>query len=76
MQRAREHRERGEPMLWFRLDGREYVVRDQSVLREAQEIWERWDACAEQGKIGAKQGASARGKDNTVRVREAGAEQG
>ena len=29
--RARRHRKNGEPLLWFRYDGREYVVRDPEV---------------------------------------------
>jgi beta-lactamase regulating signal transducer with metallopeptidase domain len=37
---AERHRRNDEPMLWFRLDGREYVVRDAGVLREAEAAWQ------------------------------------
>ena len=37
---AERHRRNNEPMLWFRLDGREYVVRDAGVLREAEKAWQ------------------------------------
>ena len=40
LQRAERHRRNNEPMLWFRLDGREYVVRDAGVLREAEAAWQ------------------------------------
>jgi beta-lactamase regulating signal transducer with metallopeptidase domain len=78
MQRAREFRERGESLLWFRLDGREYIVRDQSVLRDAQELWEPVSRIgAEQGRIGAQQGAiGARQGQYGARQGEIGAEQG
>jgi hypothetical protein len=58
MSRAKRHRRSGEPMLWFRRDGREYVVRDPGVLRELDELWEPVSRIgAEQGRIGAEQGA-------------------
>ena len=37
--RARRHRRNGEPLLWFRYDGREYVVRDPEVLGQARALW-------------------------------------
>jgi bla regulator protein blaR1 len=37
--RARRHQRNGEPILWFRYDGREYVVRDPEVLGQARALW-------------------------------------
>ena len=62
--RAKSFRRAGEPMLWFRMSGREYVVRDPEVLREIENAWsgpnqvgaEQGDVGARQGRIGAKQG--------------------
>jgi hypothetical protein len=55
--RARRHRRADEPMLWFRRDGREYVVRDPGVLRDVDELWEPVERIgAEQGRLGARQG--------------------
>ncbi|HEX8395339.1 MAG TPA: M56 family metallopeptidase [Longimicrobium sp.] len=54
---ARRHRRSGEPLLWFRYGGREYVVRDAGVLRDARELWEPVGRIGEeQGRIGAQQG--------------------
>lgn len=58
MARARRYRRSGEPMLWFRRDGQEYVVRDPNVLREVDALWQPVGRLgAEQGRIGAQQGA-------------------
>jgi bla regulator protein blaR1 len=58
MTRARRYVQRGERMLWFERNGREYIVRDANVLRDVEELWEPLGLIgAEQGKIGAKQGA-------------------
>ncbi|HEY7213774.1 MAG TPA: M56 family metallopeptidase [Thermoanaerobaculia bacterium] len=47
-----------EPFLWYRRDGREYVVRDPAVLRQAQEIFRpQMELGARQGELGARQGA-------------------
>ena len=55
---ARSYRRGNEPMLWFRYGGKEYVVRDAAVLREAEELWGPVGRIgAEQGRIGAQQGA-------------------
>jgi bla regulator protein blaR1 len=55
--RARRFRSGGGQLLWFRKDGREYVVRDADVLREVQAIWEPVNRLGEeQGKLGTKQG--------------------
>jgi bla regulator protein BlaR1 len=57
-ERARRHLRPGEPMLWFRYGGREYVVRDAGVLREVNELWEPVSRIGEeQGRIGEQQGA-------------------
>jgi beta-lactamase regulating signal transducer with metallopeptidase domain len=56
-ERARLHRRPGEPLLWFRYGGQEYVVRDRGVLREVEELWEPVGRIGEeQGRIGAQQG--------------------
>jgi bla regulator protein BlaR1 len=39
LDRARRHQRDGEPLLWFAMDGREYVIRDRDVIREAREAW-------------------------------------
>ena len=62
--RAKRLKRPGEPMAWFRMGGREYVVRDPAVLREIQEAWgppneigsKQGEIGARQGIIGAKQG--------------------
>jgi beta-lactamase regulating signal transducer with metallopeptidase domain len=57
-ERARRHRRPGEPLLWFRYGGQEYVVRDRGVLREVDELWEPVSRIGEeQGRIGEQQGA-------------------
>ncbi len=37
--RARKHQKNGEPLLWFRADGQEYVVRDRDVIAHARALW-------------------------------------
>ena len=55
--RAREFRKSGEPILWFRRAGSEYVVRDAGVLAQAQEIFKPvQEIGSKQGEVGAKQG--------------------
>ena len=39
LDRARRHQRDGAPLLWFEMDGREYVIRDRDVIREAREAW-------------------------------------
>ena len=57
VERARSLRNRGEDLLWFFLDGKEYVVRDRGVLEQVQDLWGPVQRIgAEQGAIGAKQG--------------------
>ncbi|HEV8578320.1 MAG TPA: M56 family metallopeptidase [Thermoanaerobaculia bacterium] len=46
-----------EAILWFRHDGREYVVRDPAVLKQAEEIFKpQMELGARQGALGARQG--------------------
>jgi beta-lactamase regulating signal transducer with metallopeptidase domain len=48
----------GEPMLWFRRGGQEYVVRDRDVIAQAEAVWKPiGDLGKAQGHLGAKQGA-------------------
>ena len=62
--RPKSFRRTGEPMLWFRMSGREHRVRDPEVLRDIENAWsgpkqvgaEQGDVGARQGRIGAKQG--------------------
>ncbi len=78
MAHARRLRRDGAPMLWFRRGGTEYVVRDQAVLRQVQDLWQRVSEIGnEQGRIGEKQGAigTAQGALGT-RQGAIGAEQG
>ena len=62
---ARRYRRNGERLLWFRDDGREYVLRDPSTLDRVLELWRPVDELGEQmgvvggrqGELGAQQGA-------------------
>jgi len=57
MARARQLRNNGEAMLWFRRRGTEYIVRDRAVMQEAREIWKRVSELGnQQGALGARQG--------------------
>ena len=48
----------GEDILWFRHDGKEYVVRDAAVMKRAKEIFRpQMELGAKQGELGARQGA-------------------
>ena len=76
--RAKSLRRPGEPMLWFRKADREYVVRDQAVLRDVLKLWEPVNEVGdEQGKVGGKQGEIG-AKQGAIGARqgEVGAEQG
>jgi beta-lactamase regulating signal transducer with metallopeptidase domain len=56
VERARRLRSGGEDLLWFRLDGREYLVGDAAVLAEVRQIWQAVSGVgAEQSLIGARQ---------------------
>jgi bla regulator protein BlaR1 len=55
--RARRFKRPGEPVLWFRHGGREYVIRDRALLSQIEATWAPVNALGnEQGKLGAKQG--------------------
>ena len=57
MARARQLRNNGEAMLWFRRRGTEYIVRDRAAMQEAREIWKRVSELGnQQGALGARQG--------------------
>jgi bla regulator protein blaR1 len=78
MDKASRLRRGGEPLLWFRLGSKEYVVRDAAVLREAEEIWRPVSRLGEQqGELGAQQGAlGARQGELGRKQGEVGARQG
>jgi beta-lactamase regulating signal transducer with metallopeptidase domain len=76
--RIRSLQRNGEPMLWFRYEGAEYVVRDPEVVAQAEAIWQPLsDIGKTQGELGAKQGAlgAEQGKHGAA-MGELGAEQG
>jgi bla regulator protein BlaR1 len=55
--RARRFKRPGERLLWFRHNGREYVVRDSALLEQVQSIWLPVNVIGDaQGQVGAKQG--------------------
>jgi beta-lactamase regulating signal transducer with metallopeptidase domain len=55
--RAKRFKRAGEPLLWFRRDGREFIVRDQAVLQDVIRAWDEVGRIGEeQGKVGEKQG--------------------
>jgi bla regulator protein BlaR1 len=64
IERARRYRRSGERLLWFRHDGREYVIRDPQILDEVAALWvpvgelgeKQGKLGSEQGELGAKQG--------------------
>ena len=78
VERARRHRRGDERLLWFRSEGREYVVRDPGVLRDVDELWEPVGRIGEeQGRIGAQQGAIGEEQGRIgMRQGEIGARQG
>jgi beta-lactamase regulating signal transducer with metallopeptidase domain len=39
VERARQLRKPGEQLIWFRAGGREYILRDPTVLREVEALW-------------------------------------
>jgi len=65
IERVRKQRQvPNERLIWFRLDGREYIIRDPATIAQAEAIWKPVEDLgkqmgkigAEQGKLGAKQG--------------------
>ena len=52
--RARRHQKNGEPLLWFRADGQEYVVRDRDVIAHARALWnDVYESSLDHGEIAA-----------------------
>ncbi len=52
--RARRHQKNGEPLLWFRVDGQEYVVRDRDVIAHARALWnDVYESSLDHGEIAA-----------------------
>jgi bla regulator protein blaR1 len=55
--RARRFKRPGEPMLWFRHGGREYVIRDRALLSQIEATWALVNVLGnEQGLLGGRQG--------------------
>jgi bla regulator protein blaR1 len=75
---ARRFKQPGEPMLWFRHGGREYVVRDPKLLDRIEALWTPVREIGDQqGKIGERQGdLGARQGAIGERQGDIGAEQG
>jgi beta-lactamase regulating signal transducer with metallopeptidase domain len=75
---AGRHRRNGERLLWFRQAGREYVVRDASVIDQVVNLWAPVNVIgAEQGQVGARQGEiGARQGEIGLRQGRVGTEQG
>lgn len=68
----------GGPILWFRRDGREYVVRDRATIERMAELMKpQMELGRRQGELGARQGElGARQGELGARQGELGAEQG
>lgn len=59
--RARALRAGDEPLLWFRRDGREFVVRDSAAIEQVRSAWEPVSRTGqEQAEVGQRQAALAR----------------
>jgi beta-lactamase regulating signal transducer with metallopeptidase domain len=57
VERARRFMRSDEPLFWFRMDGKEYVVRDTEIIRQVEAAWAPLNEIGkEQGKLGAQQG--------------------
>jgi len=78
IERARRYRRSGERLLWFRHDGREYVIRDPQILDEVAALWVAVGELGEkQGKLGSEQGElGAKQGELGARQGRLGAEQG
>lgn len=76
--RARRFKRPGEQLLWFRQGGGEYVIRDQGVLRQIEDLWAPVGAIGdEQGVVGQKQGEIGKLQGEIgAKQGEIGAEQG
>lgn len=58
LERVKKQLKPNERMLWFRVDNKEYVVRDPATLDALDALWKPVDLIGdEQGKLGDKQGA-------------------
>jgi hypothetical protein len=75
---ARRYRRGAERLLWFRQNGREYVVRDPAVIEQVLDIWKPVNVIgAQMGKLGGRQGElGARQGEIGERQGRIGAEQG
>jgi bla regulator protein blaR1 len=75
---AGRHRRNRERLLWFRQAGREYVVREPSVIDQVLNLWAPVNVIGEQqGKVGARQGElGAKQGEIGERQGRVGAEQG
>lgn len=61
IERARRHKQPNEQVLWFRDQGREYVIRDPATLKEAEAVWRPVNEIgAAQGKLGHQLGELGR----------------
>jgi bla regulator protein blaR1 len=57
IEKARRFKRANEPLLWFRQNGREYVVRDRALLAQVAAIWKPVNEIGEaQGVLGEQQG--------------------
>lgn len=57
LERARRWKRPGEPVLWFRDAGREYLVRDAATMKQVEALWREPTELGEaQGKLGAQMG--------------------
>ena len=55
--RAKSLRKNGERLLWFRREGKEYVVRDAALMRQVEEVFKPvQEIGGQQGEIGERQG--------------------
>lgn len=78
VERARRHQRDGERILWFRHDGREFIVRNDAAIEEVEGIWTAvGELGRKMGDVGARQGAiGARQGEIGARQGEVGAKQG
>jgi bla regulator protein blaR1 len=78
IERARRYRRGGERLIWFRHEGREFVVRDPRIIDEVVAIWLPVNEIgSEQGRVGGEQGAlGAKQGELGAKQGELGAEQG
>ena len=78
VRRAESQRRPGEPLLWFKKGGQEYVIRDRAAINQAMDLWKPVNEPGDmQGKLGAEQGKLGQ-KQGEIGARQGaiGAEQG